>query len=120
MLENKICCVVRVFVSFVSANNFLVSEKYKTIACVNMKAASTTWKLVFMNNSFAKPLPANISFITYLSTYHNFQERKKTRLELYSPSEIRHRLKHYYKIISVRHPFERLLSVYKDKLNWDR
>ena len=34
----------------------------------------------------------------------------------YTAEEMRHRLKHYYKYMFTRHPLDRVLSAYKDKL----
>ena len=73
-----------------------------------------------MNNTCNNPLPPELNFVDYLLTLDNLTERHKVRLEKYKPSDVREKLKNYYKIISVRHPFERLVSLYKDKLNRDR
>ena len=45
-----------------------------------------------------------------------FEVEGTTSLSRYTPEEIEYRLKHYYKFLVVRHPFERLISLYNSKI----
>ena len=49
------------------------------------------------------------------AVHHELRRRYLRRLISYTPDEIEYRLRHYFKVMFVRHPFERLLSAYINK-----
>ncbi|XKL59658.1 hypothetical protein PGB90_000674 [Kerria lacca] len=93
-------------------DHILVDEKHKLLYCYVPKVACTNWKRVFMillgsaNNENASSIPAEIV------------HRKSTfpKLSDYSTEKTKYFLTNFTKYIFVRHPFERLLSAYRNKL----
>ena len=100
-----------------SYHHVIVSDKYKLLYCYIPKVACTQWKKLFLilddkaqgirNNEHEK--------------YH--EKWRFNYLGQYSDEAIRTRLRHYYKFLFVREPFERLLSGFEDKFvsniwNW--
>jgi len=100
-----------------SFHHVIVSDKYKLLYCYIPKVACTQWKKVFL-----------ILHDKTQGIQHNEHEKyhEKWRFNIlsqYSEEEIRKRLRHYYKFLFVREPFERLLSAFEDKFvsniwNW--
>ena len=97
-----------------------VDEVNKVIVCVHQKVASSTWTRILAKNvldegvdfeSMDPPFNIhkvdwrNMNIIDGLTHLHH---------ERYSKSDIMHRLQTYYKIMVVRHPFDRLESFYND------
>lgn len=94
-------------------NHVLIDEKHKILYCYVPKVACTNWKRIFLvltgkaeNFSQVINLPA--------SQIHNKNLFKS--LQNYSVTEILNMTNEYTKFIFVRHPFERLLSAYRNKL----
>lgn len=91
--------------------NIIVSDKHQLLYCATPKIACTNWKRVFLvlegycNNT--KDIKSSFA--------HNQSTGFLKRLSDYSPREITFRLSSYYKFLFVRHPFERLVSAYKNK-----
>ncbi|XP_069693257.1 carbohydrate sulfotransferase 11 isoform X2 [Periplaneta americana] len=93
-------------------DHLLVDEKHRLLYCYVPKVACTNWKRVFMiltglvNTSDPLKIPASVA------------HRKDiiTRLSNYSSTEIENILQSFTKFLFVRHPFERLLSAYHNKL----
>ncbi|XP_058794472.1 carbohydrate sulfotransferase 11 [Phymastichus coffea] len=92
-------------------HNILVDDKHKLLYCYVPKVACTNWKRVLMmaagkwKGNSPLEIPANLvhasgSFV---------------RLSNSSLAEIEDKLASYDKLIVVRHPFERLLSAYRNK-----
>ncbi|GAB6033496.1 hypothetical protein CHUAL_013377 [Chamberlinius hualienensis] len=94
-------------------DHVIVDDKYRLLYCYVPKVACTNWKRVLLilkskaTNQLSNPLdiPANDSH-----RQHIFRT-----LDNYTHDEIQYRLSHYYKFMFVRHPFERLLSAFRNK-----
>ena len=92
-------------------DQLIVDDKHKLLYCYVPKVACTNWKRVLMilmgktNHTDPLQIVANVSH-----RMHVFR-----RLSDYKTEEIQHRLKNYMKFMFVRHPFERLLSAYRNK-----
>lgn len=97
-----------------SLSNLFVQENYKIIFCLVPKTASTNWRkiLVSLSPKFYHLRPSNITS-ELLAT----DEAKKVLkpLDEYKPEEIHDFMNNFTKIMFVRHPFERLLSAYRNK-----
>ena len=102
--------------TYLSARSFVVCDRFKIVSCLNWKTGSSTWQWVFLNNTAPQPLP----YDPRPDWEDTVDEAKRTQrmvpLHLYSPAEIRDRLKNYFKFLTVRHPLDRLVSTYVDKL----
>ena len=98
-------------------HHIIVSEKYKLLYCYIPKAACTQWKKIFLIlNDKTQGIHRNEH-----EKYH--EKWRFNYLGQYSDEAIRTRLRHYYKFLFVREPFERLLSGFEDKFvsniwNW--
>lgn len=93
-----------------SLDHIIVDDQHRLLYCYVPKVACTNWKRVLMTlngNGGQHPLdiPANDSH-----GQHVFRT-----LDLYTPAEIQHRIEHYLKFVFVRHPFERLVSAFRNK-----
>ncbi|CAH0394765.1 unnamed protein product [Bemisia tabaci] len=92
--------------------HILVDRKHKLLYCYVPKVACTNWKRVLMvlsglsNSSDASAIPADVAH----------KPGTITRLSDLDPEEAQLLLDTYTKFIFVRHPFERLLSAYRNKL----
>ncbi|XP_065656106.1 carbohydrate sulfotransferase 11 isoform X5 [Hydra vulgaris] len=88
-----------------------VSDKHQLLYCVTPKVACTNWKrvLLVLDGYFNKPDEINSSLA------HNFSTGYFRKLSDYSPEEISLRLTTYYKFLFVRHPYERLVSTFRNK-----
>lgn len=85
----------------------IVDEKHHLLYCVVPKAACSSWKEFFFKiGGFAKDKSLrNMKRKRVLTYFHKLPEEK--RKQIYSG---------LYKFLFVRHPFLRLLSAYKDKM----
>ncbi|KAK2587762.1 hypothetical protein KPH14_003870 [Odynerus spinipes] len=95
-----------------SFRNILVDEQHELLYCYVPKVACTNWKRVLMVAT--RKWPGNDPLEIPADQAHSpgvFQ-----RLSNYTLSEIEKKLATYDKLIVVRHPFERLLSAYRNKL----
>ena len=96
-----------------------VSEKYKYLACVPHKAGSSSWEAILVNNSVEEPLPADFRVHTSMGGRKKVWELNGLQVKRLSGYNITTRnriLKDYYKFMVVRHPLDRLLSCYMDKI----
>lgn len=91
--------------------NIIVSDRHKLLYCYIPKVACSNWKrvLMVMNGDAADPWSIKTADV------HNRSLGYFRYLSQYSPEEIVHRLSTYYKFLFVRHPFERLVSAYRNK-----
>lgn len=93
-------------------DHILVDEKNKLLYCYVPKVACTNWKRVFMillgtaDSQNASSIPAEI--VHKKSTF--------PKLSDYSIDEVKYFIENYTKYLFVRHPFERLLSAFRNKL----
>lgn len=93
-------------------DHILVDEKHKLLYCYVPKVACTNWKRVFMvllgiaDKDNVSSIPAEMV------------HRKSTfpRLSNYTVEQANYFIENFTKYIFVRHPFERLLSAYRNKL----
>lgn len=95
-----------------SFRNILVDEQHELLYCYVPKVACTNWKRVLM--VVTGKWPGNDPMEIPADQAHSpstFQ-----RLSNYTLSEIERMLATYDKLIVVRHPLERLLSAYRNKL----
>ena len=91
-----------------------VNDRYKSIGCLIPKTACSSWKFTMVKVSGE----IDMAKVDHATLHDNaFMHSMGWRLlSTYSAVGIRHRLKTYFKFITVRHPFDRLVSAYKDKL----
>lgn len=93
-------------------DHILVDKIHKLLYCYVPKVACTNWKRIFMVLS-GKSNTTNILSIPADAAH---DKNLLLRLNSFSDSEVEHMLKTFTKFIFVRHPFERLLSAYRNKL----
>ena len=88
-----------------------MNDNHKLLYCYIPKVACSNWKrvLMVMNGDAADPWKIKTADV------HNRSLGYFRYLNQYSPEEIVHRLNTYYKFLFVRHPFERLVSAYRNK-----
>ncbi|XP_073422818.1 carbohydrate sulfotransferase 14 [Dendrobates tinctorius] len=87
--------------------HIIVNDKYKLLYCYVPKVACSNWKRVL------KVLDGRLDSVdARLKMDHRSD---LVFLADLSAEQIRHRLQHYYKVLFVREPLERLLSAYRNK-----
>nr|XP_006818320.1 PREDICTED: carbohydrate sulfotransferase 9-like [Saccoglossus kowalevskii] len=87
-----------------------VDDTYRMLYCPIHKVATANWRRVLM------VLAGDVENATDVGRGHYNEYAKKHRqLNSFRKDERIHRLKTYTKFLFVRHPFERVLSAYKDK-----
>lgn len=92
--------------------NILVDDQHELLYCYVPKVACTNWKRVLMiatgkwSDNDPLEIPADLAH-----SASSFQ-----RLNNFTMTEIEEKLSTYNTLIVVRHPFERLLSAYRNKL----
>ncbi|XP_043664751.1 carbohydrate sulfotransferase 11-like [Vespula pensylvanica] len=95
-----------------SFRNILVDEQHELLYCYVPKVACTNWKRVLMIAT--GKWPGNDPLEIPADQAHS--PGVFLRLSNYTAPEIEKKLTSYDKLIVVRHPFERLLSAYRNKL----
>ena len=94
-------------------NNIFVDDKHGVMCCFVAKVACSTWKYIMINaTGRVNDVPRGRIAI------HSRPYMRTVGLHVlsdYTPEEIEHRLKNYYKFMLVRHPFDRLSSAYREK-----
>lgn len=98
-------------ISSYTFRNIIVNDKHNLLYCYIPKVACSNWKRVLMvlNGDAADPYQINTADV------HNRSLGYFRYLNEYTPEEIVYRLSTYYKFLFVRHPFERLVSAYRNK-----
>ena len=102
--------------------HWLVDDKHKVVGCLHFKVGTSTLDVIFCNNSVPVPYKPNT---------HMYWEKWKKCLpqngvyylgdsDRYTKQEIIVRINTYYKFMVVRHPLDRLFSMWKDKMaDWN-
>ena len=88
----------------------LVDEKLKAIYCGVPKAGSTSWKTFLAKVAGGNPMEHQAESEQFLSNLG------LKYLNIFPRSAIQLKLESYYKFFFVRHPLERLVSAYHDKI----
>ena len=94
----------------------LTDDKHRVIYCVIPKAGCTSFKTM-MANQTQRLRPETRLRVHSAKMLHSVGLHY---LSVYPPEMIKHRLQTYTKVILVRHPFDRLMSAYKDKFVYKR
>ena len=81
----------------------IVDDKHKLIYCPIPKIGSTTWAR-YLNSAMGH------------GKLNNTAGQVTKSLSMYTDEEAEYRLTNYMKILVVRHPLDRLVSAYKDKI----
>ncbi|CAK9817069.1 Carbohydrate sulfotransferase 11 [Anthophora plagiata] len=95
-----------------SFRNILVDEQHELLYCYVPKVACTNWKRVLMVATGKWPGNDPME----IPAYQVHSPGTFSRLSNYTLPEIERMLATYDKLIVVRHPLERLLSAYRNKL----
>ncbi len=99
-------------------DHFIVDDINKLIYCFVPKVASTNWKRVLLAlNLKSNPIDyySEINPLFIKGNESHVPKAFKT-LNQYNISEIAYKLSYYLKFMFVRHPYERLLSAFRNKL----
>lgn len=114
---NKMCKIYaslhrNIFDNTKDLDHVLVDEKHKLLYCYVPKVACTNWKRVFM------VLLGNASKENVSSIPSDIVHQKSTfpKLSDYTVEQAHYFIENFTKYVFVRHPFERLLSAYRNKL----
>lgn len=99
---------------FQALNHIIVDDTHRIMYCYVPKVACSNWKRIFlhMTGMFDYLRPEHLKHNDVHFTYRS----KLNILSDYSTRSIYERLFSYKKFLFVRHPLERLLSAYRDKL----
>lgn len=94
----------------------LVDDLHKLILLGFPKAGSSTWLLTLIRATGLVPQNATEKNLGGNMHIREIQEKYGLRrLCVYSTVDIQKRLENYFKVIVVRHPLDRLVSVWRDK-----
>ncbi|XP_035217032.1 carbohydrate sulfotransferase 11-like isoform X2 [Stegodyphus dumicola] len=102
---------ILVIAPFYIALSRFQADLSKNLEKSKILVACTNWKRVLLslrNSETKDPLS--------ISGNETHQANAFQTLNLYSPDEIQQKLRHYWKFFFVRHPYERILSAYRNKL----
>ncbi len=88
-----------------------VDDYHRILYCKLPKAGSTSFLTMMANQTKRMPRDTKIN----VHSYDVMRQFNLRALTIFPEEEIQRRLQSYTKIILVRHPFDRLLSVYNDK-----
>lgn len=94
-------------------NNFIVDDRRRYVYCKVGQVAYSSWKRTLLNLADGVADARQLSFDDARGDYTGTFLRL---LSSYAPDEIDHRLKTYFKFMFVRHPFERLVSAYRNRV----
>ena len=95
------------------AQGLLVDDVHKVLMCTHAKVGSSTWKSILADN--IKPLEEVKMNSPMHGNVHKFGIWQLSDIR-YSDEDIQQRLNTYYKVMVVRHPYDRLQSCYFDKI----
>lgn len=92
-------------------DHFIVDDTHELIYCFVPKVACTNWKrilLTLQKSDVKDPLA--------ISGNETHKANAFKLLSQYSLDEVKHKLQNYWKFFFSRHPYERVLSAYRNKL----
>ena len=90
--------------------HIISDDENRVLFCDVPKAGSTVFKNLWLN------FTRGVSIGKYIHTRRILAKHKLRYLNTYTKSEIQTRLKTYFKFMIARHPFVRILSAYRNKL----
>ncbi|XP_046406086.1 carbohydrate sulfotransferase 11-like [Ischnura elegans] len=93
-------------------DHILVDEKHQLLYCYVPKVACTNWKRIFMMLTGK----ANVTNVLDIPASDAHGQGILMSLSNYTADEIEFYINKFTKFVFVRHPFERLLSAYRNKL----
>ncbi len=100
----------------------LVDDNNKVIYCYLPKVASTTFKALMISSRASlsvNEVVTNYSVNPHTKGIHGVWGKFKVRtLAYYNVTETSHRLNTYFKFMAVRHPFDRLVSAWLEKVEF--
>ena len=97
--------------------NIYVNDKHKLLLCVPFKSGSSTFLKLLASNSDAKFQESERNdALTNLYKRSNRLKFNISNLDMFKASDIESRLRSYTKVIVVRQPLVRVLSMYMDKI----
>ena len=111
-LARSVCLNKTVLHSDIDWKDIHFSDSRRVIYCVNCKVASMSWRrtLIWMTGGPFEGLTINnLPFARFLNRF-------LPRITILTKNERERRLKEYFKFTFFRHPVERLVSAYKDRL----
>lgn len=94
-------------------DHLIVDDDHKLIYCYVPKVACTNWKRVMLVLSGI--LGKNVTDPLQIAADQSHIKDRLPNLSLFTKEEVESRLKEYTKFMFVRHPFERLLSAFRNK-----
>jgi hypothetical protein len=98
------------------SSSLYVDTQHRLLLCLPPKCGGTTWKTIICNNTSKDPLQADfMGNLSYVSS-KTMASFNITHFEQYSSQQQFEILHSFYKIMVTRHPLERLVSGYVDKL----
>ncbi|KAJ9591778.1 hypothetical protein L9F63_001714 [Diploptera punctata] len=100
----RVCSQVLHITDLPKHRHFLINAEHKLLYCWIHKVASTSWIALFSHLAHRTNIDKYYKEINILSP--------QTREQLYDAI----RDNKYYKLIVVRHPFERIVSAYRDRI----
>ena len=91
-------------------HDWRVDEKHDVLVCQHQKVGLTTWYNILCNNTRS---PDDKRHLYGYDCIKNSEEVFRLDDDRYSDEDILYRLEHYYKVMTVRHPLDRLVSAYR-------
>ena len=93
-----------------------VDDQRRYVYCLVSKVACTSWKRVALMLTGNMTVNRTSDLSKYKTHNFAFSDQYIGRLNRMRPADVEYRVKNYFKFMFVRHPFERLVSAYRDKL----
>lgn len=97
-------------------DHLIVDDQHKIIYCLVPKVASTNWKRVLLAlNTDSKQGSNELNPLRFRGNESSVLNSFKTLNQYSDMEEVLFKINNYLKFVFVRHPFERLLSAYRNK-----
>ncbi|XP_013393109.1 carbohydrate sulfotransferase 8 [Lingula anatina] len=94
---------------------FYVEDRSRIVFCSIPKVGCSNWKRIILVLS-ANVNKTDLRSLVQFELHHGSIQYRLQLLSSFTKFGVRFRLKHYLKFMFVRHPLERILSAYRDKL----